>query len=104
MTAQQEQKQDQKQKLGSSILQVDVVVFEGGFVCEIPSEVYWSVLGWFGGMYMRHREGEIFCVEDHECGLGVWFGRVVDRYFRLDGRFDMDYRQVVSKFNEFKNQ
>lgn len=104
MTAQQNQNQNQDQKLGSGILQVDVVFFGGGLVREIPSEVYWSFLGELGGVIVRHTRGEVFCVGDRECVLGVWFGRVVDRCFRLDGFFAMDDRQVVAKFNEFINQ
>ncbi len=104
MTTQQNQDQQQSQKTGSSILQVDVVFFGGGFVREIPSEVYWSILGELGGVVLRHTRGEVFCVGDSESVLGVWFGRVVDRYFRLDGLFGMDDRLVVSKFIEFSNQ
>lgn len=97
MTTQQNQNQKQDQKLGSSILQVDVVFFEAGSVWQIPCDVYWGLLGECG-QWVPYSKGEVFCVSNRFTDCGVWFGRVVDRCFRFDGSKDMDINLVISAF------
>lgn len=97
MTTQQNQLQKQEQNPGSSILQVDVVFFEAGSAWEIPGEVYWRLLGECGG-WVRYSMGEVFCVSNQSVESGVWFGRVVDRCFRLDGDKGMDINLVITAF------